>query len=141
MFIKFGIISPQDGACSYSSKVTLAYLEEHCCKFLKPYFWPPNNPDLNPCEYAILVTLEVKTRKHNRFHIKTLENLKERILEEWDALPQDVISRTINSVRKPVNMVIKKNGGHIDEYIWMDKLHFDLFQILIYSSERKILDF
>ena len=84
---------------------------------MKPYFWPPNNLDLNPCEYAILVTLEVKTRKHNRFHIKTLENLKERILEEWDALPQDIISRTINSVRKPVNMVIKKNGGHIDEYI------------------------
>ena len=29
-------IFQQDGACSHTSKVTLAYLEEHCCKFLKP---------------------------------------------------------------------------------------------------------
>ena len=46
-------IFQQGGACSHTPKVTLAYLEEHCCKFLKPDFWPPNSPNLNPCNYAI----------------------------------------------------------------------------------------
>ena len=35
-------------------------------------------------------------------------------------LPQDVISRAINSFRKHVFMVITKNGGHIEKYIYMD---------------------
>ena len=53
-------ILQQDGARSNTSKVTLAYLEEHCCKFLKPEIWPPNSPELNPCDYAIWGTLEAK---------------------------------------------------------------------------------
>ena len=84
---------------------------------MKPDFWPPNSPDLNPCNYTIWGTLEAKIWKHNRFQIRTLEDLKERIVEEWNALPQDVISRAINSFRKRVRMVIKNKGGHIEKYI------------------------
>ena len=80
---------------------------------MKPDFWRPNSPDLNPCDYVIWGTLEAKIWKYNRFQITTFEDLKERILEEWDALPQDVISRAINWFKKRVYIVIKKNGGHI----------------------------
>ena len=58
-------IFQQYGGCSHISKITLVYLEEHCCKFLKPYFWPLNSTDLNRCEYAILGTLEAKIWKGN----------------------------------------------------------------------------
>ena len=95
----------------------LKYLEEHCCKFLKPDFWPPDSPDLNPCDYAIWGTLEAKIWKHNQFQITTREDLKEQVIEEWDALPQDDISRTIISFRKHVCMVNKKDSGHIEKYI------------------------
>ena len=111
-----GYIFQQDGARSHTSKVTLAYLEENYCKFLKADFWLPNSPGLNPCDYAIRGTLEAKIWKHNRFQITTLEGLKERIIEEWDSLPQDVISRAINSFRKRICMINKKNGGHIEKY-------------------------
>ena len=37
-------IFKQGGARSHTSKVTLAYLEEHCCKFLNSDFWSPNRP-------------------------------------------------------------------------------------------------
>ena len=37
----------EHGAHSHTSKVTLAYLEEHCCKVLKPDFCPSKSPDLN----------------------------------------------------------------------------------------------
>ena len=59
-------------ARSHASKVTLAYLEEHCCKFLRQEFWPPNSLDLNPYDYAIWGTLEANIWKHNQFQIKTL---------------------------------------------------------------------
>ena len=39
-------IFQQDGARSQTAKITITYLEEHCCKFLKPDFWPPNSRDL-----------------------------------------------------------------------------------------------
>ena len=134
-------IFQQDGARLQTSKVTFAYLEEHCRKFLKPDFWPPNSPGINPWDYAIWGTLEAKIWKHNRFHITTLEDLKEWIVEEWNALPQDVISRAINSFEKRIRMVTKKNGRHMEKHILTDKQHFYSFQLLIYSSERKILDF
>ena len=107
----------QDGARSHTSKVTLAYLDEHCYELLKPDFWPPNSPDLNPCDYAIWGTMEANIWKRRRNKITTLEELKERIVEVWDALPQEFINRSIDSFRKRVNMVVQKNGGHIEKYI------------------------
>ena len=87
-----------------------------------PDFQLPNSPDLNPCDYAILVILEAKIWKHNQFQIKTLKDLKQQILEEWVALQQDVISRTITWFRKRVYMVIKKNGEQTETYIQTEKV-------------------
>ena len=49
------------------------------------------------------------------FHITTLEDLKEWIVEEWNALPQDIISRAISLFREGFRMVVKKNVGHIEK--------------------------
>ena len=49
------------------------------------------------------------------FYITTLEDLKKWIVEEWDALPQDIISRAISLFREGFCMVIKKNVGHIEK--------------------------
>ena len=107
----------QDGARSHTSKVTLTYLQEHCHELLKPDFWPPNSPDLNPCDYAVWGTLEANIWNHRRNQITTLEDLKQRIVEEWDALSQDFINNSINSFRKRVRMVVERNGGHIEKYL------------------------
>ena len=64
----------QDRARSHISKFTLAYLEEDCCKFLKPNFSPPSSPDLSTCDYVIWGTLEAKIY---RFQIITPKDLKE----------------------------------------------------------------
>ena len=120
-------IVQQDGARSHTSKVTLVYLQEHCYKFLKPDFWPPNSPGFNTCNYTICGTLEVKITKHNRFHITTFEDLKERIIEEWDALPQNVISRAIKSFKKRILMDNKKNDVHIDNIFRLTSNSFICF--------------
>ena len=36
------------------------------------------------------------------------------IVEEWEALPQDIIFRAVNSFRQGVRIVIKKNVGHLE---------------------------
>ena len=80
-------IFQQDEARLHTSKVTLAYLEEHYCKCLKPEFRLPNSPDLSPCDYAIWGTLEAKIWKQNRFHITTLEDLKNGSLKNRNPYP------------------------------------------------------
>ena len=54
--------------------------------------------------------------KHQTIN-KVIKDLKEWIAEEWEALPQDAISRAINSFKEGVRMIIKKNVGHIEKYI------------------------
>ena len=89
----------------HAHQATLAYLEEHCCTLWKPYFLLPNSPDHNLCDYSIWGILEAKIWRHNQFQIITLEDLKERIVEEWDALPEDFVYRAMNSFIKLSRMV------------------------------------
>ena len=65
----------------------------------------------------ISVTLEAKIWKYNQFQNTPLEDLNKRIVDEWNALPQNVTSRKINLFRKHVRMVIKKKDGHTEKYI------------------------
>ena len=94
----------------------IAYLEQQGCNFLKPDLWQPNSPDLNLCDYAIWGVLEDNIWKRSRYQIKTLDDLKRKIIREWDKLPQEMIDRSIDSFRKWLRMVIERNGGHIVKY-------------------------
>ena len=63
----------QHGARSHTTRFSLKYPNEHC-------------PELvNPCDYAIWVIVEEKVRTYRRNTIATLEILKERMIEEWEA--------------------------------------------------------
>ena len=42
--------------------------------------------------------------------------LKEAILQEWEALPQAAINNAIDGFRSRVRLVSAENGQHIDEY-------------------------
>ena len=75
--------------------------------------WPPNSPDLNPVDYCIWSALEQKVYRR-RFE-NTIE-LKEAILQEWEALPQAVINDAIDGFRSRVRLVIAENEQHIEKY-------------------------
>ena len=50
----------QDGARSHTSAFSLNYFEENLpdnAELLKPDFWPPNSPDLNPKDYHNLCNM------------------------------------------------------------------------------------
>ena len=42
--------------------------------------------------------------------------LKEAILQDWEALPQAVIDNAIDGFRSHVRLVIAENGQHIEKY-------------------------
>ena len=80
---------------------------------LQPNMWPPNSLDLNPVDCCVWSTLEQNVYR-GRFE-NTIE-LKEAILQEWEALPQAVINNAIDGFRAHVRLVIAENGQHIKKY-------------------------
>ena len=77
--------------------------------------WPPNSPDLNSVDYCVWSALE-----RNVYHGRRFENtiqLKEPILQEWEALPQAVVNNAIDGFRSRVRLVIAENGQHIEKLL------------------------
>ena len=96
----------QDGARSHTANETVRFLnQQRYLTLLQPNMWPPNSPDLNPVDYCDLS--EMFTAE---------EDLKEAILQEWEALPQAVINNAIDWFRSRVRLVIAENGQHIEKY-------------------------
>ena len=57
--------------------------------------------------------------RQNVYRARRFENtieLKEAILQEWEALPQAVINNAIDGFRARVLLVIAENGQHIEKY-------------------------
>ena len=102
------------GARSHTANETVRFLnQQRCLTLLQPNMWPPNSPDLNPVDYCVWSVLE-RNVYSGRFE-NTIE-LKEAILQEWEALPQAVISYAIDGFQSRVRLVIAENGQHIEKY-------------------------
>ena len=105
----------QDGARSRTANETVRFLnQQRYLTLLQPNMWLPNSPDLNPVDYCVWSALERNVYCERRFE-NTIE-LKEAILQEWEALPQAVINNTIDGSRSCVRLVISENGQHIKKY-------------------------
>ena len=63
-----------------------------------PSLWPPNSPDLNTVDYAVWGILQERVYKHHR--ITDVEELHQRLEEEWDHLDQEVIDNAISEWHK-----------------------------------------
>jgi len=102
----------QDGAPSHTARNTLRYLQEANVDLIEPTLWPPNSPDLNPVDYAVWGALQQLVYKGRPF--KSVDELKEAILESWNQLSQTFIDRTIKEWRRRLQCVVEQNGGHIE---------------------------
>ena len=91
----------QDGAQSHTANETVRFLnQQRYFTLLQPNMWPPNSPDLNPVDYCVWSALERNVYRGRRLE-NTIE-LKETILQEWEALPQAVINNAIDGFRSRV---------------------------------------
>ena len=75
-----------------TSKETVDLLKRETTDFIQPSLWPPDSPDLNPvdCEIWDVLCWRVYSRK-----IQTMDELQQRIIEEWERLDQRVIDNAV----------------------------------------------
>ena len=105
----------QYGARSHTANETVRFLnQQRYLTLLQPNMRPPNSPNLNPVEYCVWSALE-RNVYGGRIFENTIE-LKEAILQEWEALPQAVINNAIDGYRSRVRLVVAVNGQHIEKY-------------------------
>ena len=59
--------------------------------------WPPNSPDLNPVDYKIWGVMQDRVYQKK---VKYANELRERLVEVWAGLQQNVIDDAIDQWRR-----------------------------------------
>ena len=71
--------------------------------------WPAVSPDLNPIEHLWdQLGRAVHARVTNR---TTLADLRQILIEEWDAIPQQNVARLVTSMRRRCQAVVAAYGS------------------------------
>jgi len=82
-------IFQQDGAPAHRAREMVALLKEVMPDFIQPSLWPPNSSALNLVDYAIWGIMQ--ERVYNKWKIANVEELRQRIVDEWERLDQRII--------------------------------------------------
>ena len=83
----------QDNDPKHTSRVAKKFLEE---TFPEVMNWPSNSPDLNPIENLWSIV------KHNveKRMPANIDDLKEYLAEEWDKIPNALLSNLVSSMSR-----------------------------------------
>ena len=79
--------------------------------FIPLSLWPPNSPDLSPIDKKIcgLLQQRVYSRK-----IQNADELRQRIVEEWERLNQRVIDNAVKQWHRCLRSCVAANGRHFE---------------------------
>jgi len=78
------------------------------------HFDPSNSPDLYPVHYKIWGLLQ--QRLYSR-KIQNVDELRQRIVEEWERLDQRVIDNAVKQWRRRLLSCVAAKGGHFEQMI------------------------
>lgn len=95
-----------DGNRAHTARATVEFLESEDVDFISRDQWPPRSPDLNAIE-NVWAMLKQLLGEPGRRGSKVFEK---RIRDCWDAIPQEHIDSTINSMPQRIKHVIKEKG-------------------------------
>jgi len=71
--------------------------------------WPANSPDLNPIENLWQIIKD----KFERRMPQIIEQLKQFLTEEWEAIPNKTVINLVQSIKNRCELVIEANGDRI----------------------------
>ena len=74
--------------------------------------WPPQSPDLNPCDYFLWGYL--KSVAYNMLP-KTLDDLKANFTREIKKISKEILKNTFLNFEKRCKMIISVQSGHIED--------------------------
>jgi len=99
----------QDNAPSHRAKDTIKQLQEDTPDFSGPDLWPQNSPDLNPVYCKVWGVIQQRVYK---CRMNSVDELKQRLIDVWNSLQQNVIDAAINDWRKQLRACVHADGQH-----------------------------
>lgn len=108
----------QDNAPPHTSNSTLEkldfYFEDRIISKKKYIFWPPNSPDINPCDFFLWGFLKSKIYSTEKY--KSITALKEKIIDEIKMLNNEksMLENVIFDFIERVSRLKTKEGGHVE---------------------------
>jgi transposase len=97
----------QDNATPHTAIATRQHLQNANVNVLD---WPAKSPDLNPIEH-LWDNLDKKLRQR-RQQPGNVQQLRQALVAEWNAIHQPDIGTLVNSMRRRCQAVIDAQGGH-----------------------------
>jgi hypothetical protein len=115
------IIWQQDGAPAHCGRIVKEYLNEIFLFWIgrggniPETHWPPRSPDLTPCDFALWGILKERVYGSNP-RPRTVEQLKDRIVEEFQVLRNDgrLCKKITRSVARRYEICVRENGRHFE---------------------------
>jgi len=98
---------------------TIKLLQQETPAFISPDLWPPNSPDLNPVNYKICGVMQDRVYQKK---VKDVNELRERLVEVWAGLQQNVIDDAIDQWRRRLRACVRARGGHFEYLLWLTAL-------------------
>ena len=104
----------QDGAKPHQANLNMDYLDSVfgarmlALKARQGDSWAPTSPDLNPCDFFLWGYLKEKVYKPVPAN---MAELKQRIKNEFTAIPEFIVRKSVLAMRDRCKKVIKVNGG------------------------------
>ena len=77
--------------------------------------WPARSPDLSPCDFFLWGFLKAKVYEHRP---TTIPALKQAIADEIKRIPQEVITKVMNSFRSRLERCVRCGGGHLHDVLF-----------------------
>ena len=101
----------QDGATAHTANITQNWCSNNLPRFWSKEKWPPCSPDLNPMDFSIWSVLEADacSKVHH-----SVEDLKRSLNRAWRKIPQETMRASVEDVRRRLNAVIDRKGGHFE---------------------------
>jgi len=83
---------------------------------IPPSLWPPDSPDLknNPVDYKIWGLLQQRVYS---WKIQKMDELRQRIVDEWERLDQRVINNAVKQRRRRLRSCVAAKGGHFEHML------------------------
>ena len=109
-------IFQHNGAPAHRAHETVEFLKEVSPDFIQPSLWPPNSPDLNPVDHVIWRIMQ--ERVYNKGKIANIEELRQRIVDEWERLDQSIIDGAVKEWRKRLRTCAAAEG-QFEHELWL----------------------
>ena len=101
----------QDSAPAHRARETIKLLQWETPAFISLNLWPPNSPDLNLVNYNICGVMQDRIYQKK---VKDVNELRERLVEVWAGLQQNVIDDAIDQWRRRLRACVRARRGHFE---------------------------